>query len=202
MGIGTDTGTEGGHGEYIRYSSVIPCFSGCTRYPLPLSLPLPLCIPLWFPSSFFLFPLVVFLSSVILLLPCIPCLSPASSHPPIHSLIRLHGYPFVITDNRLTGPPHTPDMPSPENWKVLPQITRGLPQTRHQSGFGGRSGCFLCFARKRSIRLSEKRNGSDGSKRGEKKGECFLKTGQSIRNCNFRHENKTVRGGRRKNMEF
>ena len=108
MGIGTDTGTEGGHGEYIRYSSVIPCFSGCTRYPLPLSLPLPLCIPLWFPSSFFLFPPVVFLSLVILLLPCIPCLSPASSHAPIHSLIRLHGYPFAITDNRLTGPPHTP----------------------------------------------------------------------------------------------
>lgn len=108
MGIGTDTGTEGGHGEYIRYSSVIPCFSGCTRYPLPLSLPLPLCIPLWFPSSFFLFPPVVFLSLVILLLPCIPCLSPASSHPPIHSLIRLHGYPFAITDNRLTDPPHTP----------------------------------------------------------------------------------------------
>ena len=56
--------------------------------------------------SFFLFPPVVFLSLVILLLPCIPCLFPASSHAPIHSLIRLHGYPFAITDNRLTGP-HT-----------------------------------------------------------------------------------------------
>lgn len=60
--------------------------------------------------SFFFLPLsscgIPFLSLVILLLPCIPCLSPASSHPPIHSFIRLHGYPFALTDNRLTGP-HT-----------------------------------------------------------------------------------------------
>lgn len=84
------------HGSCARIPVVSLFFFYIPRLPCPL----------WFPSSFFFFPPVVFLSLVILLLPCIPCLSPASSHPPIHSLIRLHGYPFAITDNRLTGP-HT-----------------------------------------------------------------------------------------------
>lgn len=96
MGIGTDTGTEGGHGEYIRYSSVSLCHCHYLCF----------CVSLCgflLPSSSFLlwysFPLSSFFFHASLVSPCLQSSS-------IHSLIRLHGYPFAITDNRLTGP-HT-----------------------------------------------------------------------------------------------